>query len=227
MGKRTRIRGALDADRLVRAFDAVVAASDVLRMLVEPGERTRPDPRTPAATHRGHRAARRPTWTRGARTESLSRSTPPTCVYDSVLLRHADDDWTWWLDLHHVATDAAGSALVFAATSAAYEQLERPTRSTCPASSTATSSTSLADLQRAILAAATRPPSVPTPGRPTPTRSGPQPPIEPYGPRGLRTTEVDRRPVPFDDDERADSTPRSPARYRSISRELGAARRSA
>ena len=44
-------------------------------------------------------------------------------MYDSVLIRHADDDWTWWLDLHHVATDAAGSALVYAATAAVYDQL--------------------------------------------------------------------------------------------------------
>ncbi len=29
----------------------------------------------------------------------------PVCGYDSVLLRHGDDVWTWWLDLHHVVTD--------------------------------------------------------------------------------------------------------------------------
>ncbi len=44
-----------------------------------------------------------------------------TGVYDSVLLRHADDDWTWWLDIHHIATDAWSSALIFEATSAIYE----------------------------------------------------------------------------------------------------------
>ncbi len=44
-----------------------------------------------------------------------------SCMYDSVLLRHADDDWTWWLDLHHVATDAWSSALIFEATATAYE----------------------------------------------------------------------------------------------------------
>ena len=50
-----------------------------------------------------------------------------SCCYDSVLLRHADDDWTWWLDLHHLVTDATSQTLVHRLTSLAYagEELER------------------------------------------------------------------------------------------------------
>ncbi len=50
---------------------------------------------------------------------------------------------------------------------------------------------------------------------------GPQPPIELYGPRGPRTTRVDRRPVPFGADERARLDAAMAGPYRSISRELG------
>ncbi len=42
------------------------------------------------------------------------------CSYDSVLLRHGDESWTWWLDLHHVVTDGWASSLVFDAVNAAY-----------------------------------------------------------------------------------------------------------
>ena len=123
MGKRTRIHGALDADRLVRAFDAVVTASDALRMTVEPGggntlefsNARRHPPRSSSC--------RRRSWRGGAPARIAEPIDAANCVYDSVLIRHADDDWTWWLDLHHVATDAAGSALVYTATAAVYDQL--------------------------------------------------------------------------------------------------------
>ena len=42
------------------------------------------------------------------------------CSYDSVLLRHGDESWTWWLDLHHVVTDGWASSLVYDAVRAAY-----------------------------------------------------------------------------------------------------------
>ena len=119
MGKRSRIRGPLDPDRLVAAFDAVVRSSDVLRMVVDEGarDRARVLERPPRATEVVDVPADGlDAWSR----ERIARPIDATeCVYDSVLLRHGADDWTWWLDLHHVATDAAGSALVYAATSAA------------------------------------------------------------------------------------------------------------
>jgi hypothetical protein len=125
MGKRTRVSGPLDPDRLVQAFDAVVRASDVLRMVVDArgqgDERVRVLDRPPRSTEvLDLPVTELDAWSRDRIALPIDAT---ECVYDSVVLRHADDDWTWWLDLHHVATDAASSALIYAATAAAYEQL--------------------------------------------------------------------------------------------------------
>jgi non-ribosomal peptide synthetase component F len=136
-----------------------------------------------------------------------------------VLLHHGHDDWTWWLDLHHVATDAAGSALVFAATSAAYDQLG----ATGEADLSGVVDGSFFDVARTL--------ELDPGGRDTPADraaawaadaaiAGTQPPIELYGGRGPRTTEVHRLSVPFDDDARRRLDDAIAGPYRSISREL-------
>jgi amino acid adenylation domain-containing protein len=219
MGKRSRISGPLDPDRLVSAFDAVVRASDVLRMVVDAGaaDRARVLDRPPRTTQVVDLPiAELEAWSR----ERIARPIDATeCVYDSVLLRHGDDDWTWWLDLHHVATDAAGSALVFAATSAAYEQL------------TVTGEVDLSGLLDGDFFDVARALELDPGGRDTPAdraaawaadaaAAGVQPPIELYGTRGPRTTEVHRLGVAFDDESRRRLDEAIAGPYRSISREL-------
>ena len=125
MGKRFRISGTIDVERFVAAFDSVVQTCDVLRAVVVDGQ---PGPTTgvarvldtsPATTEVINLPPNRlDAWC----AERISMPIDATaCMYDSVLLRHAEDDWTWWLDLHHVATDAWSSALIFEATAAAYQ----------------------------------------------------------------------------------------------------------
>ena len=222
MGTRSRIGGNVDPDRFVRAFDAVVRHCEALRTVIpdQSAPNGRPTARIlaapPAATELidlpldqldewcAHRIARPIDAT--------------TCVYDSVLLRHADDDWTWWLDLHHLATDAWGSALIFEATSAAYaadgdafdlsELVDgRFYRYTGELAGTVSGADGAAD--RIEQWAADR------------DAAGPQPPIELYGSRGPRTTSVRRVPVPLEPErfDRLEAVLASD--YRTISRELG------
>jgi amino acid adenylation domain-containing protein len=222
MGKRTRVSGPLDPDRLVQAFDAVVRASDVLRMVVDArgqgDERVRVLDRPPRSTEvLDFPVTELDAWSRDRIALPIDAT---ECVYDSVVLRHADDDWTWWLDLHHVATDAASSALIYAATAAAYEQL---------------AAGDVVDLTDVVVgeffdvadALANEPG-----GRDTPEEraaewgtdreaAGPQPPIELYGAVGPRTTLVERVPVVFDDARRRRLDEAISGPYRSISRELG------
>jgi amino acid adenylation domain-containing protein len=217
MGKRTRISGPLDPDRLAAAFDAVVRASDVLRMVVDvhAPDRARVLERPPQPTQvLDLPVSELDQWSR----ERIARPIDATeCVYDSVLLRHGADDWTWWLDLHHVATDAAGSALVFAATAAAYEQLGAAGE----VDLSGVVDGAFFDVARAFDPG----------GRDTPAEraaawaadaatAGTQPPIELYGGRGARTTEVHRLGVPFDDEARRRLDEAVAGTYRSISREL-------
>ena len=112
MGKLHRIRGRLDPDRLADAFDLVVRASDALRTVVV----DRP----------GHAPVARVLATPPSRTDVVelaigelgswerNRIADPIDIrssgYDSVVLFHGPDDWSWWLDLHHVVTDAFSSA---------------------------------------------------------------------------------------------------------------------
>jgi len=206
MADRIRLAGAIDPDRLTRAFDTVVRATDVLRMVVDEG--AEPQAHILAAPPRRTEVIEVPAneaeaWAR-ARVEQPIDAT--VCVYDSVLLRHAEDDWTWWLDLHHVATDASSSALVFRAAALAYELDDGDTAR-------------LAEVIDGSFFDAVSPPD--------PERAagwvndidavGPQPPLTLYGARGERGTAVERCPMPVEH--------RAVARaladdYRTISRDL-------
>ncbi len=113
----THIDGPVDADRLATAFHRVVAASDTLRLTIGRQVGIAPDP--PAASDIIE--LERSEVSSWARDRVLSPIDVSECVYDSVILPHPDGTVSWYLALHHVATDATSSALVFEATVAAYD----------------------------------------------------------------------------------------------------------
>lgn len=125
MGHAHRVSGPIDPARFREAFDRVVSSSDALRTVV--------------AEHNGrpvaHVLARPPATTELIELEpgeleewERVRVAQPVdatmCSYDSVLIRHGDDDWTWWLNLHHVVTDAASQFIVFELLAQAYDDPE-------------------------------------------------------------------------------------------------------
>ncbi|MEL6892500.1 MAG: AMP-binding protein, partial [Actinomycetota bacterium] len=119
MGDPVRLRGSIDPERLIAAFDTVVRRSDVLRSVVVDEASVVVLDRPPAPTRVLEvAAADRDDWM-AARVATPIDAT--ACVYDSALLRHAEDDWTWWLCIHHVAVDASAAELVLRATAAAYD----------------------------------------------------------------------------------------------------------
>ncbi len=128
----SKLHGPIDPERLATAFDSVVCDSDVLRTrLVD----------NPAANARAGTGSGRwqvellklgtqprseivdvasadvESWARarGAKTIDLT-----VCGYDSAIAVHEDGSLSWYLNLHHVITDATSSALVFDATASAY-----------------------------------------------------------------------------------------------------------
>ncbi len=236
MGKRHRIRGPLDPERLVRAFDDVVRSSDALRTVVAGARDGSAVARVLVAPPATTSVVDLPVadldeWCRRRIAEPVDAT---TAAYDSVLLRHADDDWTWWLDLHHVVTDAWSSAVVFARTSDTYADLagapvrDRTTVDGSPSffAHLEGRSARRAPAERAARAAAWARERA---------EAGPPDPLTPYGPRGPVTTAVERLPVPLDDLHRegADRSGTGPAArgeaalrealdgpYRTLSREL-------
>ena len=125
MAKAHRIRGGLDPAMMVAAVDHVVRSCDSLRTIVS--GRLQGDLRAvvlhepPASTQIVDvPAGEVDTWCADRISTPIDATVSP---YDSVLLRHAEDDWTWWIDLHHVVTDAWASMLLFDAVSNTYEAL--------------------------------------------------------------------------------------------------------
>ena len=224
MGNRFRIAGAIDPDRFVQTFDRLVRACDVLRcvvldsasadrvearILVDPPQRTVVIEMAPDALEE---------W-------SAQRIATPIdatrCVYDSVLIRHDDDDWTWWLDIHHIATDARSSALLFEAMSTIYEADHED----------AVGLDELIDgrffefIARAAekLGEAKResPADRAEAWANDAAAAGAQPPLALYGPRGPRATSVERLPLPLPASSMAQLESVLTSEYRTISRELG------
>jgi len=207
MAKLHRITGALDPDRLIAAFDQVVAGSDALRTVVD----DRP----------GREAAARVLVAPPARTELIDldvgdvddwvarRIATPVdvaqCAYDSVLLRHGDENWSWWVDLHHLVTDAWGSSEIYRATGERYLQAGAGEPADLP---------SFYDHVDDVTSRFAR-------GRDTRAahwagRPVDETPITPYGPRGPATSRVQRVPVPVG--PHVDTALDGP--YRTLSREL-------
>lgn len=121
MATLSRLRGPIEAARFLSAFDSVVRASDSLRTTVESDggvPQATISSKPPASTEIVELApAELDQWAsaRIARALDISKSS-----YDSVLIRHSADDWSWWLNIHHVVTDATASASIFQRTADAY-----------------------------------------------------------------------------------------------------------
>ena len=239
MGKRSRIEGPLDPARFVEAFDAVVRRAELLRAVVVEGDAGVPHLDVLDDTPRSTEIIDLPAgelehWC----DERIAVPIDATsCMYDSVLLRHGPDRWTWWLDLHHLATDAWSSALVFEATSAAYDALSAASPSGSAPNGSAPSGpvddaisavldgsfhAALAKAEEAAASAsrdtfderAAAWAADLAPAEPFGT-------VAPYGSRGPRTTAVERIPVPLDADVTAALDHALQTSYRTISRELG------
>lgn len=202
MGKLHRFAGRIDAGRFVAAFDDVVRASDALRTIVLERPGAQPVARVLALPPAPTAVIDLPVdqledWCTARIAVPIDAT---ACAYDSVLIRHHDDDWSWYLDLHHVVTDAFGSALVFDRVARRYAgedgdvDLVQYYDRAIP--------TSVGDDERDRFWSSM-------------VHDGP--PISPYGPRGGRTTAVTRRPVPLHSDLMSGLA----GPYRTISRELG------
>ena len=198
-----RISGPIEPTRFVEAFDTVVRASDALRTIIgessaRPAESiahvlASPPRRTVV---RDIDAADVAAWC----AERIAHPIDATsCCYDSVLLRHADDDWTWWLDLHHLVTDATSQSLVHRQTSLAYEGAELAT-------------SSFADV------------AIDQPTSSAGVVAGESPaPLRPFGVRRPVTTASTRRAMSVDDIEPAELAAVASATYPSISPDLSLA----
>ena len=214
MANRFRLHGAVDADRLVRAFHRVVEECDVLRMTILPGGRPG---ETRAVVNKAPLAT---TNVIDLPIEELDRWTSERvavpiradrAMYDSVLIRHAAAEWTWWLDLHHVATDAWSSSLIFAATSAAYERLDAES----DFGGTPVDLTDVIDGRFFDLGDARQ-----VSGREA-TRAGvPEAPLAPYGERAASATHLQRSEVPLGADDWAALVAALDGEYRSLNRDL-------
>ncbi len=110
------IAGPIDPDRFVAAFAHVVAESDVLRTRID-GDRV------VVATHPATTAiiqlprAETSAWARARASTPLDMTEGGI---DSVLIEHSDGTTSWYLNLHHVITDATASSAIFTATASAY-----------------------------------------------------------------------------------------------------------
>ncbi|MGD9751431.1 MAG: amino acid adenylation domain-containing protein [Acidimicrobiia bacterium] len=116
-----RIDGRLDPERFSAAFDAVVRGADALRTVIAevggvPHPRLLVEP--PAPTEVLELPADQvDAWAAARIAAPLDMA---VCSYDSVLLRHAPEAWSWYLNLHHVIVDAWGATVVFRQTATAY-----------------------------------------------------------------------------------------------------------
>ncbi|MFW2380621.1 MAG: amino acid adenylation domain-containing protein [Acidimicrobiales bacterium] len=116
----SHIDGPVDAERLAAAFAQVVAASDVLRTTIVdshdgPSVRLSSAPATTELIRLDREQAA--DWAAQRVIDPLDME---VCGYDSVIIQHPDGTCSWYLDLHHVITDATASAAVFDATASSY-----------------------------------------------------------------------------------------------------------
>ncbi len=122
MGWRFDLPLALNAESFTRAFDNVVQRCDTLRTVVEEVDGT-PRQRVlagPAGTLEivsisGEAEATRWIDDRIRRAFDIS-----TATFDSALLRLSKDRWIWFLNQHHLVTDAASGSVIFEEVARAY-----------------------------------------------------------------------------------------------------------
>ncbi len=122
----SRFDGPIDAGRLAQAFTQAVDAYDVLRTRIV-GSST--DGEAISLLPRSEIHADLLSDIIDIEPAELARLVDERCrtpldlaerAFDSLIARHADGTCSWYLNLHHVVTDATSSALVFAATAEAY-----------------------------------------------------------------------------------------------------------
>lgn len=195
MGHSHRLAMPVDPDRFRSAFERVVIAADALRTVVgEQGGQPVANvlARPPADTELIDLPLDElDAWERARILEPIDAT---ACVYDSVLIRHADDDWTWWLALHHVATDAASQFIVFDQVAAAYDDLDVDLDI----------ASFVTHLESAAATATTDTEPVAIEGDPA-TSSPRVIPLQPFGQRGPTTTSSPAIPVPLATVPRGDS----------------------
>ena len=121
MATLSRFGGDIDPDRLIDAFHQVVLATPVLRRTVRPSsgrpfiETLAAPPADTAVVELASEELHQWCYERIAKPLDTA-----VAGYDSVLLHLDGESWAWWLNLHHLFTDAASSALVYQATAAFY-----------------------------------------------------------------------------------------------------------
>lgn len=121
MAKLSHLDGPVDHERLIAAFADVVGASDVLSArIVDDGGTPMmvPVDESPVTEVIDLDRSRVHAWADERVSVPIDATVRP---YDSVIVRHEDGTTSWYLALHHLVTDAASSALVFAATAARYQ----------------------------------------------------------------------------------------------------------
>ncbi len=120
MALRSHFDGPIDAHRLAESFSSVVRSTDVLRTTIVGSN---------GSVEMIDSNNIRPTEIVDIPLASIDRWAKERCRqpldmtkggYDSVVAVHEDGSTSWYLNLHHVITDATSSALVFEATAAAY-----------------------------------------------------------------------------------------------------------
>jgi amino acid adenylation domain-containing protein len=120
MAWRTRLRGPLDVERFAEAWSRVVAGSDMLRARIE--TRGAVPIQTIAAAHTMPRLdsvdlSGQPAPDRAADDWIANDVRSPVDLssgtWRSRLFRLTPTEWIWYLNIHHIATDAASAALTF------------------------------------------------------------------------------------------------------------------
>ncbi|MFK8025628.1 MAG: AMP-binding protein, partial [Ilumatobacter sp.] len=201
MAHRYRMRTTIDANRFVEAVARVVAHCEALRLVVDPADGSAWVAELPPV----HTAVL-DVEAEAADAWSSDRVSSPidatTTVYDSVLLRHGDADWSWWLCVNHVATDATSAGLVAGAVFAAYDDVDLDLSEIIDGSFfgadviDAARRASAADVLSA------------------------QPPVSWYGPSGERTSEIVRHDLDGSGHVRAGIAALLDGEFRSLSRDL-------
>ena len=117
----TRFGAPVDPDRFLHAVDAVVAKSDALRTTIReidgvPHPAIVANPPAPTRILRLD-ASELGRWIdeRIARPIDLT-----TAAYESVLIDHGANQYSWWVNVHHIVIDAASSANFFNAVADEY-----------------------------------------------------------------------------------------------------------
>ncbi len=122
----SHIDGPIDPRRLARAFATVVAAQDVLRTTIRRGPDGDDVGLFPIDVEADWRELTEILSGSPREAEELAAERCRTALdmsrrgFDSLIVAHDDGTCSWYLNLHHVITDATSSALVFAATADAY-----------------------------------------------------------------------------------------------------------